>query len=328
MKSILEQFKRPLVKILTAGLAGFLLGLMWAWVIQPVQWVNATPEVLRPDLKEDYLRMSIDSFFVNRNQDLAVQHFRALGKKGPEVLVLIQQSPGMQDQGAIKAFGQLMDAVGMLTIPQVNETSDSSNTVKFILISIAGVALLGVLGAIIFFFRPRSRTREATPVMQAQEYTRQAEKTNFETLGLASPITQSMTTYVLGDDLYDESFSIDSPTGEFLGEYGVGISETIGVGDPKKVTALEIWLFDKNDIKTATKVIMSANAFNDMVTRQRLEAKGELVLIEPQKQIVLETATLQLSATVTDIEYGLGPLPQNSYFERATLELAIWPRTG
>jgi len=328
MKSILEQFKKPLVKILAAGLAGFLLGLMWAWVIQPVQWVNATPEVLRPDLKEDYLRMSIDSFFVNRNQDLAVQHFRALGKKGPGVLVLIQQSPGMQDQGAIKAFGQLMDAVGMLTIPQVNETSDSSNTVKYILISIAGVALLGVLGAIIFFFRPRSRTREATPVMQAQEYTRQAERTNFETLGLASPITQSMTTYVLGDDLYDESFSIDSPTGEFLGEYGVGISETIGVGDPKKVTALEIWLFDKNDIKTATKVLMSANAFNDMVTRQRLEAKGELVLIEPQKQIVLETATLQLLATVTDIEYGLGPLPQNSYFERATLELAIWPRTG
>ena len=242
-------------------------------------------------------------------------------------MVLIQQSPGMQDQGAIKAFGQLMDAVGMLTIPQVNEISDLSNTVKFILISIAGVALLGVLGAIIFFFRPRSRTKEATPVMQAQEYTRQAERTNFETLGLASPITQSMTTYVLGDDLYDESFSIDSPTGEFLGEYGVGISETIGVGDPKKVTALEIWLFDKNDIKTATKVLMSANAFNDMVTRQRLEAKGELVLIEPQKQVVLETATLQLLATVTDIEYGLGPLPQNSYFERATLELAIWPRT-
>ena len=328
MTSILEYFKRPLIKILVAGIAGFLLGLMWAWVIQPVQWVNATPEVLRSDLKEDYLRMAIDSFYVNRNQDLAVQHFRALGKKGPEIMVLIQQSPGMQDQGAIKAFGQLMDAVGMLTIPQVNVTSDSSNTVKFILISIAGVALLGVLGAIIFFFRPRSRTKEATPVMQAQEYTRQAERTNFETLGLASPITQSMTTYVLGDDLYDESFSIDSPTGEFLGEYGVGISETIGVGDPKKVTALEIWLFDKNDIKTATKVLMSANAFNDMVTRQRLEAKGELVLIEPQKQIVLETATLQLSATVTDIEYGLGPLPPNSYFERATLELAVWPRTG
>ena len=69
-----------------------------------------------------------------------------------------------------------------------------------------------------------------------------------------------MTTYVMGDDLYDGSISIDTQGGDFLGEYGVGVSEIIGVGDPKKVTALEIWLFDKNDIKTATKVLMSAHA--------------------------------------------------------------------
>ena len=62
-----------------------------------------------------------------------------------------------------------------------------------------------------------------------------------------------MTTYVLGDDLYDELFSIDTQGGDFLGEYGVGVSEIIGVGDPKKVTALEIWLFDKNDIKQRPK---------------------------------------------------------------------------
>ena len=135
-----------------------------------------------------------------------------------------------------------------------------------------------------------------------------------------------MTTYVLGDDLYDESFSIDSQAGEFLGEYGVGVSETMGVGEPKKVTAIEIWLFDKNDIKTATKVLMSQHAFNDQNIRGRLEAKGELVPIQPQGQVVLETATLQLLATVVDLEYGQGNLPDKSYFERITLELAIWPR--
>ena len=67
------------------------------------------------------------------------------------------------------------------------------------------------------------------------------------------PVVQFMTTYMLGDDLYDDSFSIDAPTGEFLGECGVGISETIGVGDPKKVTAFEVWLFDKNDIQDCDK---------------------------------------------------------------------------
>jgi hypothetical protein len=42
--------------------------------------------------------------------------------------------------------------------------------------------------------------------------------------------------------------------------------------------------------------------------------------------VVLETATLQLLATVVDLEYGQGNLPDKSYFERITLELAIWPR--
>ena len=113
-----------------------------------------------------------------------------------------------------------------------------------------------------------------------------------------------------------------------MGEYGVGVSEAIGIGDPKKVTALEIWLFDKNDIKTATKVLMSQHAFSDVNIRSRLEPKGELVQVEPQAQILLETATLQLLATVVDLEYGHAPMPNSSYFERITLELAIWPRQG
>jgi hypothetical protein len=164
--------------------------------------------------------------------------------------------------------------------------------------------------------------------MQATEVSKQAERTDFQSMGLAQPITQTMTTYVLGDDLYDESFSIDTAGGEFLGEYGVGVSETIGVGEPKKVAALEVWLFDKNDIKTATKVLMSEHAYNDPNIRARLEPKGELIVVKPREQVLLETKTLQLLATVVDMEYGAGAAPQKSYFERITLELAVWPRSA
>lgn len=136
-----------------------------------------------------------------------------------------------------------------------------------------------------------------------------------------------MTTYMAGDDLYDDSFSIDSPSGEFLGECGVGISETIGVGDPKKVTAFEVWLFDKNDIQTVTKVLMSHHAFEDPTTMQRLESKGEPVLSEPGKRVVLETATLVLEARVVDMNYGKGAQPASSFFDRLTLELAVWPKS-
>ncbi len=135
-----------------------------------------------------------------------------------------------------------------------------------------------------------------------------------------------MTTYVLGDDLYDDSFSIDAPSGEFLGECGVGIAETIGVGEPKKVMAFEIWLFDKNDIQTVTKVLMSPHAYNDEATRQRLAAKGDPVLAQPGAEIVLETARLQMVARVVDMAFGEGALPEESYFDRLTLELAIWAK--
>ena len=51
-----------------------------------------------------------------------------------------------------------------------------------------------------------------------------------------------------------------TPEGEFLGECGMGISDATGIGDADQVTAFEVWLFDKNDIQTVTKEVMSAHA--------------------------------------------------------------------
>lgn len=151
-----------------------------------------------------------------------------------------------------------------------------------------------------------------------------AEKTNFESFGVAPPITQIMTSYVLGDDLYDEAFSIDTPSNEFLGEYGVSVSEAIGVGEPKKVTALEIWLFDKYQTEVAVKVLMSNYAYGDIAIRSQLERKGELCLAALNKQYLIETTALQMLVTVVDIQYVEGALPKDSYFGRITIEMAVW----
>jgi len=325
--------KKPAVAATLGVIVGLILGLVIGWGIWPVEWTDATPEVLRADLQENYLRMAIDSFSVNGDQILAEQRYKAIGSNAGQVFLSIKQEPGDLDPAAILTFEQLIQASGgqieAAGQPPAEEGSSSMRTMVIGLAVVLIVAVLAFVGVYLFrnVFRMRPRG-EASAAMHAAEVSRQAQKTNFQELGLAPPITQTMTTYVMGDDLYDESFSIDTQGGDFLGEYGVGVSETIGVGDPKKVTALEVWLFDKNDIKTATKVLMSAHAFNDANLRGRLEAKGELVMLEPQGQIILETATLQLLVTVTDLEYGVGALPQDSYFERVTLELAIWPKEG
>lgn len=339
MQPVLNFLKRPIVMAILAVILGFVLGLGWGWGVDPVKYIDSTPAFMRADLQEDYLRMTIDSLQVNADINAAIRRWQELGPNGPALLAKITATPNGLNPQVIAAFTQIAAQYppneGGVIAPPTDTTVPATGTAMTLaqwVISIAGILILAVIVIAGFIFLRRLLKKngggEPTTVMQANAISRNAEKTNFEDMGLAPPITQTMTTYLIGDDLYDESFSIDTQGGEFLGEYGVGVSETIGVGDPKKVTALEIWLFDKNDIKTATKVLMSPHAFNDPGIRGRLEPKGELVVVEPQKQIILETETLQLLATIVDLQYGQGPMPAESYFERLTLELAIWPRGG
>jgi hypothetical protein len=73
---------------------------------------------------------------------------------------------------------------------------------------------------------------------------------------------------------------------------------------------------------------MTRHAFEDPTVRAKLESKGELVLMEPGKQVVLETATLQLVALIADLQYGEGALPSESFTERLSLELAVWQKAA
>ena len=320
--------KNTRVVLVLGVVLGLVLGLIIGWGLWPVQWTDGTPEVLREDLQEDYLRMAIESYTRTGDLDTAVRRWDELGEAAAPTLLRVQSNPGIVDSGAVQQYMNVIQAAkGPIQAPSgTEEPSSVGSTVIYA--AIAVILVLFAVGAFYVFRLLRRTTGPVTPVMQGAEISRQVERTDFQSLGLAQPITQTMTTYVLGDDLYDESFSIDTGGGEFLGEYGVGVSETVGVGEPKKVAALEIWLFDKNDIKTATKVLMSEHAYNDPNIRARLEPKGELVIVKPQEQVLLETATLQLLATVVDMEYGTGAMPQRSYFERITLELAVWPRSG
>jgi hypothetical protein len=130
-----------------------------------------------------------------------------------------------------------------------------------------------------------------------------------------APLTQFATTYAYGDDRYDMSSSIETAGGDFLGECGVGISETIGTGVPEKVTALEVWVFDKNDVRTVTKVLMSEFAFNDPSIRAKLAAKGDAVLARKGEIVELKTQTLKINARIVDVVSAVRP---NSYFQQVT----------
>ncbi len=334
---ILDYLKRPLIAAIVAGIIGLIIGLLWAWVVQPVQWTNVPPVQLGTTYQEQYLRMAIDSYQVKPDDAVAVQRYRDLGTAGPGVLQTITNNPGTQDPNTILKFASVVTGTSSAVstpAPGAQETPAPtaparSGSVTFLVIFLAVAVIAIVVFAIFRYLLPLLRnttTGAPTAAMRAREISGQTTMTDYAAKGEETPIAQFVTTYVLGDDLFDDSFSIDSPSGEFLGECGIGISETIGVGEPKKVQAFEVWLFDKNDIQTVTKVLMSPHAFNDVATFQRLQAKGEPFMVEKGKQVVLETAALQLVATVSDMEFGQGALPEESYFDRLTLEIAVWPK--
>jgi hypothetical protein len=238
--------------------------------------------------------------------------------------------------------------VGAQTTPEPGTNKPASGSfVKSLLPILIGLVLLVLVAALVFYLlrnrlgslgaalggvmSSRAGASTGQPAGSAETMAevpaaKQAEWKEYRAADTQPPMAQFMASYKLGDDLFDDSFSIDSPSGEFLGECGVGFSETIGVGDPKKVAAFEVWLFDKDDIQTVTKVMMSSHAFADDAARQRLAAKGEPVNVTPGKEIGLETQSLRLVARVVDMGYGNGAMPAESYFDRFVLELTVWQK--
>jgi hypothetical protein len=345
MDRIREQVRRPLVAAALGFVLGLIIGLpILGWGLWPVKYIDASAEHLREDLQRDWLRMTIDSYARNQNSQQALMRWEELGPNAVDVLAeviadpsvdpesaaifanLVQaQSGGIQPQATVQVPTEI--AAGPAVEP-AQEPAGEGNPLTWLVVLCLVLVVIGGALAYLLLFRKKPGGINFSMARQPQVNRQPVARTNFATEGQEAPVAQFMTTFVLGDDLYDDSFSIDSPTGEFLGECGVGISDTIGVGDPKKVTAFEVWLFDKNDIQTITKVLMSEHAYNDPATSQRLMSKGEPVVIEAGQHILLETATLQLEARVIDMNYGQGALPASSYFERLTLELAIWQKNG
>ena len=334
MDTIREQSKKPVVIGIAALVVGLVVGLIYAWLINPVEWTNAPVSGMRADLKEAYLRMSIDSYSVNQDAALAQVRFNSLGSDKDELLTQVAANPDGQSPQSIAAFTAAVKGppVAIQGTPSpTGQPAGKPGRSRFLTIGLPLLCILVIIAAgvlfYLFFWRNRGGSKTPSPAMEAQQAAKQAEWTDYQKLGEEPPMVQFMASYKVGDDLFDDSFSIDSPAGEFLGECGVGISETVGVGEPKKVTAFEVWLFDKNDIQTVTKVLMSAHAYLDEPIRQRLASKGDPILVDTGGETVLETQTLRLVARVVDMAYGEGAMPEQSFFDRLILELAVWPKS-
>jgi hypothetical protein len=317
--------------------AGIGLGLLVGWVLAPVEWIDGTPEQMRADLRVDYLRMAIDSYSINRDVDQLVQRYNELGEYGPEALEAIGADPGSLDVTSLQNVRAILEGAQASPMPAEGQGASAGEAaMRFALPACLVTLLLGLFlgGALLLRARMTGkpgllqfgRAQEEELYPEEEEEFLVEEEPEVETMVGREPLATFRTTYTMGNDQYDDTFSIESPAGDFLGECGVGIGDIIGMGEPKKLSAFEVWLFDKNDIQTVTKVLMSHYLYHNNEARNRLAIKGDPVLAKDGGILILETASLEVEARIVDMVYGESALPAESYFELLTIELRAYPR--
>jgi hypothetical protein len=352
--------KIPLV-IAISFIVGLIIGLVvLGWWLWPVEYTDTDIHALRERHRATYVELVADSYALTGNLteaqnrlQMLVTDDRSMEDVGDFVLNQAQVESEQGDAESSARLRALAMAMGVEPTPPVaaetpvveeepepEEGGGIWRTLGRICLG-ALLVLLVLGGAFLIFSYLRGRRsggrlpRRVMPSEDIAERPEEEEETEVEDwapeniawdteAGPAPGLSLGhfVTTFELGDDGYDESFGIETETGEFLGECGVAISEVIGTGTEKPV-AFDFWLFDKTDIRTVTTVVSSEYAFEDESLRTKLAAKGDVVLAQEGLVIELETATLQVDAEIVDVVYGDdGDLPGRSYFERFMVELS------
>ncbi|HSG15044.1 MAG TPA: hypothetical protein VLE70_01825 [Anaerolineae bacterium] len=319
---------------IVAFLVGWAIGLfLFGWVIWPVEYTGAKPQDMSQSNKETYLIAMADLYAFQGNQERMQQTFSDWPDADQEICKLANETSNTDEALRLNALAQTLNGTGctgVATTPAEDEAGGGRGNLGYIALICGLLAILGVVvtAILIVWQRRGSDTPGDSPEGYGMAAAEAEPVEAAEIRQQVTPLARFQTTFTRGHDTYDESFSIENADGDFLGECGVGLSETLGADIPKNVTAFEVWLFDKNDIRTVTKVIMSDHAFFDEAIKAKLAPKGEPVLARPNETIVLETATLIVNASITELEYGTGALPPQSFFERFTVELSAWNKDG
>src|SRR5512134_2562445 len=71
------------IKIAVALIIGIGLGLAYGIYIDPVQYANASPNVLREDYRADYVWMVAEAYQGEQNPELAARRLAILGSEAP-----------------------------------------------------------------------------------------------------------------------------------------------------------------------------------------------------------------------------------------------------
>lgn len=292
-----------------AFLIGFLLGwLVIGWWLWPVQWINTDPWDLRPEFKKQYILMAADSYALSSNPELLRERFRGWPPEDLAAFIdeVKRENPGNELLASrLETIKSALNLPEPRTTPAVSEPEKRGPRVSIIIILGGLLALLiFALGVIYRAFKdkliPWARQTPRRSVKPAPEL--KVVEGEYREIPLLARYSSK---YTYGDVRFAESFSIESPQGDYLGECGIEASELVGSGDPPRIGAFEVWLFDKNLNRTISKIITVPGADEAMrASLKSLSISGEVLQAERGGIIDLVTDNLKVLVIINDLALG------------------------
>lgn len=316
-------------------LGWFLLG----WLIAPVKWSNAGLQDLDPALKQAYVVTAAEAYAQTQDSGKVIERLQAMGSQADVAAIASEAVAAAEASGDLVAADRvraMATAVGLqLDVPETpaaapeatDQAQDGGNSGL-----LTGLGLLLIVGGIALaaWLLMRRRAAPDDDAYEAGEL--EAVPAAATAAGRAAapaaaapsepPGQRFRAEFNQGDKTFDESFDIEGPDGTYLGECGVTISETVD-GDPDRATALEVWLFDKSDIRTVTKVLMTDYAYGNPPLREKLSSRGDAVLLGQGIGFVLDAQTLRLAGKVMDMDYDQSSAPPSSTIRHLMVELRV-----
>jgi hypothetical protein len=345
----------PKYRVLLWMILSFLFGMFWAYNIVAVIFYNGAPHQLNDGARDNWIINVAGSYQANviSADDAKAQLARVENPLRSVDRLLATESVSAPIKAALTTVRPIAESVGAGT---------AAPTPQGIIGDILGWVLSGILfvaiawgiaiawglliGGYVERFWERIRPKTAEEIAKNEEAKRTVEQMRERkrleeelkastvkeagTSNYGAPLMQKIAPYTKGRQ-FDESFAIEDADDNFLGECGATIAHTIG--DTQELSAIEVWLFDKEDfVKTFTKIFASEHAYNDYAIRAELESRvddpaTDIVVIKQGAILELTSKMLRVQAKIAAVTVGAdGTLPPNSHFSALTLQMQAWEK--
>lgn len=334
----------PKLSTIILAVVCFALGMIWAYGIQPVQYFDGSPAQLEQSFQDQWV-LGAAGRYASRNSDDFNGNVLGMLRSvdNPQAVVdSLQNNPEFQtyvnsDPNYAAAFGNLVAQAQEQAPPPPPRPSPINNYLVPLIVLLVFAVLL-VLGKVLWtllvfpFIEPliargrdTSDSKAEIDRIKEQRALEAEMKADVSTNDYGEAIIRKASLYKSGFGTYDDSFNIETEDKTYYGEAGVTISEKIDDG----VTAIEVWMFDKDEFaNTPTAIFATEHAFNDPTLRSRLDAKGEVIKLEKGNKAVLETNGLFVEAIVRDVNYKADAAAPQSIVDSSTIQINAWSKSA